>query len=147
MRVADRMRTTIVVEVVRFESPPEFRIEATETREFVLNSFLIVDGRGTPVWEFVRNEFEPVEDAQLVSAVFEVDVLSDAFREALQAASWTEPRRKAAPVHEVRYGSVPPGYKQTIPAEGLPTLQPGNAYRAVIFSSLGGASTGFDLRS
>ena len=98
-----------------------------------------------PVWEFVRNEFEPADDAQIVGFVMDIDVLGDAFREALKVDRWQEPKRKGEPVHQVRYGSVPAGYKQTIPQEGLPILESNAAYRAVVFSSLGSTSAVFRL--
>ena len=124
------------------ESPLRFSIRTTDGRPFALTSFLIVDAAGEPLWEFVRNDFEPceMEDGFELSAV-----LTDEFRALLQEVETARPKPKADTLarYVVTYGAVPTGYRPSIPERGdAPALRAGQ-YRAVAFSSEGSASEVF----
>jgi hypothetical protein len=121
----------------------DFRVASSSGASFVLKSAVIVDAKGTPMWEFVRETYEPTDDIEIATGV--IDVMTDSFRDALQSSSIDDVTRTpelAASVHRIRYGQVPRGYKQSLPESEVPELAPGT-YRLVVFSSLGGANLRF----
>jgi hypothetical protein len=142
VRVARDMTPTIVVEVVTSQQIV-FRLGAADRSKFSLDSLLVVDARGTPVWEFVKNALEPADEVQLLGVTVGIDVLSDAFVSALKAESWAETAEGMETSYVVKYGSVPLGYRQTVPESAPPSLEPGNVYRVAVFSSVGSGSTRF----
>jgi hypothetical protein len=132
--------TTVDITQERDGGRPEFRVASSSGEPFVLKSAVIVDAKGMPVWEFVRETYEMSDDVEIETGV--IDVMTDSFREALQSTSLNDVGRTpelAARVHRIQYRHVPAGYKQSLPERDAPELTAG-AYRLVVFSSLGGAN-------
>lgn len=130
---------------IRDGEPARFTIWSSDGEDFVISSFLIVNSKGEPVWEFVRSDFEPCE----MEDVHEVNfVLTEEFRQMLQAV---EPPPafpqtfQAAGTYELNYGVVPDGYKQSIPlGRGAHSLSAGG-YRVIVFSSINSVSAAFEI--
>jgi hypothetical protein len=125
--------------------PLYFTIRTSDGQPFVMSSLLIVNRTGQPIWEFVRDDFEPCE-MEVSEEV--VAILTDEFRALLQEVELsrpTLPRYAATLKLDVTYGVVPRGYKQSIPdGSETPELKPGK-YRAVVFASIGSASEAFEV--
>lgn len=137
------MKPQIALEEVR--PVLRFSVSTEDARPFVLNSLLIVDAAGAPIWEYVKSTFEDVGNMELAANVMEV--MTDEFRELLQSrppAAIARSPHLVTVAHSVRYGATPVGYRQTFPTEGVTALVRGNRYRIVVFTSAGGANLAFD---
>lgn len=134
-----------LVLTIATDHPLGLTIGTSDGQPFVVSSLLIVNREGHPIWEFVREDFEPCEMEVSEEVVV---VLSDEFRALLQEVELPHPTgttQAAVATLGVTYGVVPRGYKQTIPdGNDAPKLKPGN-YRAVVFSSCGSASEAFQI--
>lgn len=133
------MQPTIVS--TKIGSVPSFDVFMDDCRVFVLNSVLVVQSDGIPLWEYVKSNYEDSPDVAL--ALQAMHVMTEEFREILQARSLQEPTRMS-PVplsrHHIQYGDTPVGYKQVIPDRGIPELTAGASYRLIVFTSLGSAN-------
>src|SRR3954466_13449578 len=97
--------TTVTITQEKDGVELDFRVASSSGASFVLKSAVIVDAKGTPMWEFVRETYEPTDDIEVATGV--IDVMTDSFRDALQSSSIDDVTRTpelAASVHRIRYG-------------------------------------------
>jgi len=137
------MSTAIAITCTGAGEMPIFRVESASGSAFALKSVVVVDSGGVPVWEFVRATYEERYDFEVVTSV--IHLMPETARD---VSTWpvippVQPHDEAKAVHDIEYGAVPIGYRQTIPKIGIPKLRAGVAYRIVIFTSLGGGNLVF----
>jgi hypothetical protein len=135
---------SIVIDV-NLSEPVTFRVATTDAAPFTLNSFLIADSRGVPLWGFVREALVPVHDFEFIAITLGPTGVSGEAGDALTRRIKTSPRayEHSKPQYVIAYGQVPGGYEQNVPKSGSPELTEGSSYRAVVFASNGGTSVLF----